>query len=83
MKVVVKNVQDADRELTYPCLGKFSDEDTEYVVLFSKPNQGMVVAIIRQPEDRRSLFVGEMSTTDEYFVEGDFTYFTGEVSLSN
>lgn len=78
MKVVVEDKKDR----VYPYLGKYSDEDSEYVVLFSRPNHGTIVAILRQDEDS-NLTLGEVSTEDECFAEWAFSYFMGAIILSN
>ena len=64
----------------YPLLKEFTDEEGNYIVLFTEPGTGMVV-FSNQP----TVPIGDISgyTSDEHWSEEDFILYQGDVKLEN
>ena len=75
MKSIIKNKKAKQEKQNYPCLKISGNEDSNIVVLFHKPETGVVVFSHRSP-----VMVGEYSIL---WTESDFTLFDGTIELSN
>lgn len=75
MKSIIRN-QEQTKELTYPCLKEFSNGNGSYVVLFYKPETGIVVF-----SNHSHWEIG--SGEGEEFQEEYFKPFNGNIELSN
>lgn len=82
MRSTLVNKEEKAREIEYPCLKIYNNQSNlgKYVVLFTKPNKGIVVF---SENSRLNVGDNEKANNGCEWAEESFNHFGGTIELTN